>query len=71
MLGNVGAMALSGYLIGKHNKWFFYLAVLVLVFNIILTMTDQFVFFDFITLVIDLILLGILISIRKQYHSTL
>lgn len=69
MLGNVGAMLLSGFLLGRQNNWFFYFAIFVLVINIILTVTDQFGFFDFITLVIDLVLLGILISIRKQYFS--
>ena len=69
MLGNVGAMLLSGFLLGRQNKWFFYFAILVLVINIILTVTDQFGIFDFITLIIDLVLFGILISIRKQYRS--
>ena len=70
MLGNIGAMPISGFLIGKYNKWFFNFTVLVLVGNIVLTFTDQFGFFDFATLIIDLVLLGILISIRKRYLVT-
>jgi hypothetical protein len=70
-LGNVAAMALSGFFIIKRNKWFYYFAVFVLVINMVLTFTDQFGFWDFATLVIDLILFGVLISIRKQYLSNL
>jgi len=69
MLGNVGAMALSGVLLSRQNKWFYYFAMFVLVINILLTFTDQVGFFDFATLAIDLVLFGILISIRKQYIS--
>ena len=68
MLGNVGAMVLSGYLTGKPKRSFFYFGVFVLVMNIMLTVTDQFGFFDLVTLLIDLILLALLISLRKQYH---
>jgi len=70
MLGNVVAMAISGFFISKRNKWLYYFAIFVLVVNIILTFTDQSGFFDFATLVLNLILFGILISIRKQYLST-
>jgi len=69
MLGNFGAMALSGILLGRNNKWFYYFAMFILVINILLTFTDQFGFFDYITLVIDFVLFGILISIRKLYLS--
>ena len=70
MLGNVGAMTLSGILLGRQNKWFYYFAIFVLVINILLTFTDQVGIFDLATLVIDLALFGILISIRKQYLPT-
>ena len=67
MIGNLGAMALSGFLLSKQNKRFYVFALLVIVVNILLTFTDQFGLFDFITMVIDLVLFGFLISIRKQY----
>jgi hypothetical protein len=66
MLGNVAAMALSGFLLGKQNKMFFF-AIFVLFINILLTFTDQFGLFDLATFVLDLVLLATLISIRKQY----
>jgi hypothetical protein len=71
MIGNVGAMALSGILLSKQNKWFYYFAVFVLAINILLTFTDQVGFFDIATFAVDIVLFGILISLRKQYLSTL
>jgi hypothetical protein len=62
MFGNVGAMLICGAGIGTGRVVFYYLAIFVLVVNIILTLTDQFGIFDLITLLIDLILLGILIT---------
>ena len=69
MFGNVGAMLLNGWGIGKQQKWFYYLALAVLAVNILLTFTDEFGPFDFITLVIDLVLLGLLIVIRKRWSA--
>jgi hypothetical protein len=69
MLGNVGMMFLSGILIGKQNKWAYFFAMFVLVINIISTVTDQFGFFDLVTLLLDLVIFGLLISIRKHYTS--
>lgn len=69
MLGNVGMMFLSGILIGKPNKWAYFFAMFVLVINIILTVTDQFGSFDLVTLLLDLVIFGLLISIRKHYTS--
>jgi hypothetical protein len=67
MFGNAGAMAFSGWGIGKARKSSYYLAVAVLIVNIILTVTDQFGIFDLITLIIDLVLLGTLCTVRKRY----
>lgn len=51
-----------------HQKRFFYWAGLaVLLLNIVLTFTDQFGFFDLITLIFDLGLFGFLIFTRKLY----
>jgi hypothetical protein len=69
MLGNVAAMCLSGILLGWRNQWFYFFAVFVLVINIVLTVTDQFGFFDLATLILDLVIFWLLISIRKNYLS--
>jgi hypothetical protein len=66
MFGNAGSMALSGALLGKRRMLFHLFALAVLAANVVLTFTDQFGAFDLITLIIDLVLLGILIVGRKQ-----
>jgi lysylphosphatidylglycerol synthetase-like protein (DUF2156 family) len=72
MFGNAGAMLWSGVGIGKRQKRFYYLAVAVLIVNIVLTVTDEFGILDMVTLVIDVLLLGLLIVNRKRYliHQT-
>ena len=67
MFGNAGAMALSGALLGKRRMLFYLFALAVLAVNVLLTFTDQVGAFDWITLAIDLVLLGILIGARKQF----
>jgi hypothetical protein len=69
MLGNAAMMLVSAIMLGKRQTWAYYFAILVLAVNIILTFTDQFGFWDLLTLIIDLILFGILLSIRKPYLS--
>ncbi len=69
MLGNAAMMLVSGITLGKRQTWTYYFVILVLVVNILLTFTDQFGFWDLLTLIIDLILFGILLSIRKPYLS--
>jgi len=67
MFGNAGAMLLASWLLGKRWKSGFYLALAVLLVNVILTLTDQFGIFDLITFILDLILLGILIAKRSVF----
>jgi len=67
MFGNVGAMLVAGAGIGTRRRPFYYFGAVVLVVNIVLTVTDEFGLFDFITLVIDLMLLGLLIVTRSHY----
>ena len=70
MFGNAGALLLVGWGIGRQQKLFFYLGILVLAANIILTVTDEFGVFDLITLILDLTLLVLLIVTRSGYLST-
>lgn len=67
VFGNAAAMLISGLGLGTHSRWLYYLAVAVIVVNIILTFTDQFGWADFITLVIDVIIFILLIIIRRRY----
>ena len=67
MFGNAGALLFSGWGIGRQNKLFFCLGILVLAINIFLTVTDEFGIFDLITLIIDLVLLILLFVTRSRY----
>jgi len=67
MVGNAGAMLISGWGLGRHRKWFYYLAIAVLVVNIILTLTDQFGPLDLATLIIDLVAFGLLMASWHHY----
>jgi len=69
MFGNAATMGLSGLAIGKPQKRFYYLAAAVLAVNVVLTVTDEFGIFDLVTLVIDLVLLGILIATLRMFHA--
>jgi hypothetical protein len=70
MLGNAVAMLVAGIGIGRQSRLFFFFAILVLVANILLSATDQFGVYDFVTLVIDGFLLGLLLATRSQYLET-
>ncbi len=69
MFGNAGAMGISGIGLGTQRRGFYYLALAVLLVNIVLTFTDQVGVLDFLTLALDLALLGLLIATRKRYVS--
>jgi hypothetical protein len=67
MFGNACAMLIVGLGIATLHRWWYFLGIAVLAVNILLTITDEFGFFDFITLLIDVALLGLLIITRAQY----
>jgi hypothetical protein len=69
MFGNVGAwlIAVVGIGIERWRKLFYFFGMVVLVVNIVLTVTDQFGLLDFVTLVIDLALFGLMIAARRVF----
>ncbi|MCC6615914.1 MAG: hypothetical protein IT320_20760 [Anaerolineae bacterium] len=67
MFGNVAAMLICGWGLGQGHKAFYYLALAVVIVNIVLTFTDQFGLLDLLTLLVDLVLLSVLIGARKQF----
>jgi FtsH-binding integral membrane protein len=67
MFGNAGAMVVSGVGLGTKRRRFFYLALAVLLVNIVLTFTDQVGLLDILTFVLDLVLLVLLIVTGKRY----
>jgi uncharacterized protein YebE (UPF0316 family) len=70
MFGNAYAMMISGIGILSGRKIFYLLALTVIIVNIILTFTDQFGLFDFITLVLDGVILALLIASWGRFFSS-
>lgn len=69
MFGNARALLFLGWGIGRQNRIFFSMGILVLGANILLTVTDEFGTFDLITLILNLVLLVLLIVTRSRYLS--
>ncbi len=69
MLGNVLVMLVCGIGLGTRRRLFYFLALVVLAANLVLTFTDQVGLFDWITAAIDLVLLALLVATRKLYTS--
>jgi hypothetical protein len=64
MFANVAAMLITGVGLGtRYRRLFVFFGLLVLLGNIILTFTDQFGLFDLLTLLLDLVMLGLLLVI--------
>ncbi|HEY3310935.1 MAG TPA: hypothetical protein VGK00_04770 [Anaerolineales bacterium] len=70
LFGNAALMVWCGLMLGKRLRLYFYIAVMVLVINVILTVTDQIRLADLLTLLVDLALLGILSLTRKNYQKS-
>jgi hypothetical protein len=69
MFINAALLFLIGRGVGKQIRRYFYFGILFIVANIFLTVTDEFGLFDIITLVIDVILLGLLLLTRAHYTA--
>jgi hypothetical protein len=67
MFGNALAMLLAGLGLGWTNRLAYLFALALLVVNILLTFTDQFGLLDFLTLLLDLVILGLLVAVLKIY----
>jgi len=66
---NAGAMLIAGLGLRSRHKVFYYFALVLLVANIVLTVTDQFGLLDLVTLLMDAGLFALLIATRKRYLS--
>jgi len=69
MFANACVMLWVGGGLGKQQRRFYYLALVVLAVNIILTVTDQFGLFDLIILVFDAVLFALLVATRAGYSK--
>lgn len=68
MLINAAVFMVSGYGLGKRNRWLYYLGLAVVSVNLVLTVTDQVGFYDWIVLVINVVLLVLLVAARKEFR---
>lgn len=69
MFGNAAAFTLAGFGLGTGRRPYFYFSLLLVVVNLLLTVTDEVGLFDAITLLLLLILLVLLLASRKAYPS--
>ena len=69
MLGNAAVFGLAGYGLGKGSRPAYLLALAIVALNLPLTLTDQVGLYDWITLVIDALLLGLLLAARKEFRA--
>ena len=66
MFGNAGAMLVCAWLVGRRLQRFYFFAYAVLFVNILLTITDQVGIYEVITLLLDLIVLGLLVAVHRR-----
>ena len=66
MLVNAGFMLGFGFLIVNGQPWAFFLAILYVAVNVVLSITDQFGWIDFLIMLLNLILLGLLFVTRQR-----
>jgi hypothetical protein len=69
ILGNALLLAASGFLLGRPKKWAYYFAFVAALLNAALIVASHSDIFLMVMFVIDLFILGILISFRKIYYS--
>ena len=68
MFGNAASFVLAGFGLGTGRRMYFYFTLLLLAANILLTFTDEFGVFDFLTLFLLLIMLVLLLWSRGSYN---
>lgn len=67
MFVNSTVLIWIGWKLKEARRFYFYLALLVLAGNILLTVTDEFGIFDLVTLIIAISLLILLLVTRSKY----
>lgn len=67
MFANAGAMFVTGLWLGRQSKRAYFLALAVLLVNILLTFTDQVGFYDIVTVLLDIVTFGLLLYDRRSY----
>jgi hypothetical protein len=69
MVANAAVMAWFGVMIVSGRKLIFFLAILYVALNVVLSITDQFGWIDALILLFNLILLGMLFVTRHRMNQ--
>jgi hypothetical protein len=69
MIANAIVMIWLGVMIVSGRKWVFFLAILYMVLNVVLSITDQFGWIDAIILILNLVVLGMLFVTRQRMYQ--
>ena len=70
MIANAVVMIWFGVMIVSGRNWIFFLAILYMALNVVLSITDQFGWIDAIILLLNLIVLGMLFLTRHRMNQT-
>ena len=68
MFANAAVMVWLGVVIGSGRKQIFFLAILYMALNVVLSITDQFGWIDALILLLNLIMLGLLFITRTRIN---
>jgi len=66
MVANAVVLAWFGMKIASRRAWVFFLGILYMAFNVVLSITDQFGWIDALILLLNLCLLGLLFVTRQR-----
>ena len=69
MIANAVVMFWFGVMIVSGRNWVFFLAILYVALNVVLSITDQFGWIDAIILLLNLCLLGLLFVVRHRMNQ--
>ena len=68
MLANAIVMGWFGAMILTGRNWIFFLAILYMALNVVLSVTDQFGWIDALILLLNVVILGLLFVARQRKH---
>jgi len=67
MFINALLMAWVAWGLGRFNRWLYWLGLVLVAVNLILSVTDQFGFFDLFVLALNAVLIGLLFMLRSRF----
>jgi hypothetical protein len=70
MIANAIVMAWFGVMIVSGRNWVFFLGILYMAINVVLSITDQFGWIDALILLLNLVILGLLFVTRQRINRS-